>query len=453
MNDNLGKLKEIYQFLESISNEPNDELRNNIEVKNIYNAICSKQTQKEEVIGWLKLYPEINSDNLINVENMTLDECIIFFKRLFSALRDNMLEHDINIVYDELISDMKNEVPFLFKNFTKFMSIINCNCRFCDLLKEMNCNSIPFVSYEETKKIVSDFFGFIDPSGKIKNLFNNYIDSGNIYAWNKNENNIPEIVKKSVPLYIYYECFFFDDPIDNFINLPLDNNIKDAISLVHEFFHYYIPRCKYDNNNILKEFPSIFFETIFVKYLINLGYNENLLDKIYFYRLANHFQCMSSLEKKWDLITLKEKNKKLKIDNFAEKVDEEFLMKFVSEQDKDKYLKYIREFNAFEKEVARKKILFQINDLNCESIFRQISYLIGKVFTDKILEKDTDIVEASKKVLAVKDIITSNDMSFHYLLSYFDLWDYYYLLENTDKYNPTIPKKIEDKQLMKIKDI
>jgi len=66
-----------------------------------------------------------------------------------------------------------------------------------------------------------------------------------------------------------------------------------------------------------------------------------------------------------------------------------------------------------------------------------------------ILEKETDIKEAARKVLAVKDIITNNEMSFHYLLSYFELWDYYFIIENTDTYNPTIPKRIEDKQLVR----
>ena len=452
MNDVWEQLLEFYDFLEKISTETNEKLRDNIEVKNIYNAICTKESQKEQLKKLLEIYPDINHDNLINIETMTLDECIIFFKRLYLSLRDSILEHDINIIYDKLISDMKQEEPFLFKNITKFIFVIKNSFKVSDIEIEEYYGDIPYVSYDETKKLISDFFGYIDPSNVIKNSFNNYVDSGNIYAWNKRDGNVPKIIQEKFPEYVHSKCFFYPDSFNTFINAPLNNDIGDAISLIHEFFHYYISKCEYGNNKILKEFPSIFLETVFVKYLINLGYDKKLLNKIYFYRLENHFETLSSLQEIWSLVSIKEKKQNLKIEDFIKKCDEEFMMKIIPAHFKkyeNECLEYIRKINALAEEIARKKILIQIEELDCDNIFRKLSYLISKVFTDKILEKETDIKEAARKVLAVKDIITNNEMSFHYLLSYFELWDYYFLLENTDTYNPTIPKRIEDKQLVR----
>ena len=168
-----------------------------------------------------------------------------------------------------------------------------------------------------------------------------------------------------------------------------------------------------------------------------------------YFRIINHIYLMTSFKKMPEIIIKKKKKENIKIDDFIETLDEEWIINNFPKQYLDEFLEQVKKVNSEAPQIAKEKMIREINDLNCNRLSISLSYLVGKVFTDKILEKETDIVEASKKVLAVKDIITSNYMSFHYLLSYFELWDYYYLLENTDTYNPTIPKRIEDKQLVK----
>ena len=101
---------------------------------------------------------------------------------------------------------------------------------------------------------------------------------------------------------------FYDNGCHNLITAPLDNNLTDSIGLVHEFFHYYIRQSNYGNNKILTEFSSIFFETIFAKYLINNGYKEELINSIMYFRVINHIYLLDSFEKMLEMI-IKKKNK------------------------------------------------------------------------------------------------------------------------------------------------
>ncbi len=71
-------------------------------------------------------------------------------------------------------------------------------------------------------------------------------------------------------------------------------NIGTLASLVHEFIHY----VTFDNslkNYALSEFPSIFFERILAIFLLQKGYDKQVVDEMFYFRNKNNYEIISEL--------------------------------------------------------------------------------------------------------------------------------------------------------------
>ena len=209
-----------------------DELSNFLKYRN----------DKELIFEWLKQTQRFNTYNyLLEIASNYLKEYDFYFF-------DNI---------DEIFSKM-NE-----KNFDYVISSKNSNYK------------LQKFSLEDLENI---FFGFLDKIKAPKEWKEIYIDL-------KNNNRI--IFEESKDGKDNSKCFIDDDGIRK-IKVTTDGTVNDFISFVHEFIHYVSLQKDMPPFSLL-EFPSIYYERVAAIYLIDIGFDENIIKSVIENRNKNNF--------------------------------------------------------------------------------------------------------------------------------------------------------------------
>ena len=215
-----------------------DELSNFLKYRN----------DKELIFEWLKQTQRFNTYNyLLEIASNYLKEYDFYFF-------DNI---------DEIFSKM-NE-----KNFDYVISSKNSNYKLQKL------------SLEDLENI---FFGFLDKIKAPKEWKETYIDL-------KNNNRI--IFEESKDGKDNSKCFIDDDGIRK-IKVTTNGTVNDFISFVHEFIHYVSLQKDMPPFSLL-EFPSIYYERVSAIYLINIGFDENIIKSVIEDRNKNNFDIYNDL--------------------------------------------------------------------------------------------------------------------------------------------------------------
>lgn len=203
------------------------------------------ETEKEIIFSWFK---DKKRFDLLN--ELLKDQYKILIKT-----DDEETEHD----------------PFL-KNYMKEMNKILSSSYMnnMDILTDEDEKiKLPKLNQSELEQLCIEFLSYIDPSLKWLEEYNKL----------KKEDRI---VFTSGPN-INWECHGF--PIKSLIYAPLENTIRDFVSLIHEFSHIislsslegikkYLPVAT-------KEFPAIFFEMCAIEFLKEKGYSQEVIDILY----------------------------------------------------------------------------------------------------------------------------------------------------------------------------
>ncbi len=160
------------------------------------------------------------------------------------------------------------------------------NDRYIETPKDFECNES--ISFEDTKKIVGDFFKKYDEN--IYNFYIQYINTSKLI-----------VVDNMDSLYGY--CTNSNYLLDEYILMTKDDLIMDSITLAHEIIHaYHFSKIKYANSkeltrlsyNNLFEVYSSFIENIMFDYLEINGFK---IEDINFLRKAYDFELLSYLNK------------------------------------------------------------------------------------------------------------------------------------------------------------
>jgi hypothetical protein len=115
------------------------------------------------------------------------------------------------------------------------------------------------------KNLVDGYFKYIRAPKSWKDGFKMFLDKNKIIFTHKNDDSSAYIREKT----------------PNKIEISEDNNEAAFLSFTHEFAHYVSYKDKeYDNNYLLAEFPSIYFEVIAANYLADLGYDKNYIKSL-----------------------------------------------------------------------------------------------------------------------------------------------------------------------------
>lgn len=244
---------------ESIDGETLIQLNDNITDDMLWFMVACKffdcKTQFDELSNFLKyrndkelIFEWLKQTQRFNTYNYLLEIALNYLKEYDFYFFDNL---------DEIFSKM-NE-----KNFDYVISSKNSNYKLQKL------------SLEDLENI---FFGFLDKIKAPKEWKETYIDL-------KNNNRI--IFEESKDGKDNSKCFIDDDGIRK-IKVTTNGTVNDFISFVHEFIHYVSLQKDMPPFSLL-EFPSIYYERVAAIYLIDIGFDENIIKSVIENRNKNNF--------------------------------------------------------------------------------------------------------------------------------------------------------------------
>lgn len=134
---------------------------------------------------------------------------------------------------------------------------------------------IPKLSKRRFEELVVGALTYIDPTNK---LLEEYLEL------KKNDKINPIYGEQKKPCG-YYEVAnrFTGEIVDRYINIYMKRNLYDVKCLIHELGHYFYrntEETKGNDNELLCEFPSIYFEKKALEYLVKIGYSEAIVEEI-----------------------------------------------------------------------------------------------------------------------------------------------------------------------------
>lgn len=188
--------------------------------------------------------------------------------------------YEIQNCYEELLHEKIKSFQ-LSHLYTEIMSNIDTIYRVIDFTtnqRNRNQNKsvkIPKLSKRRFEELVVGVLTYIDPTNQ---LLEEYLEL-------KNNDKIKPIYGEPEKPCGYYEVVnrFTGKITDRYINIYMRKNLADVKNLIHELGHYFyrnIEETKGNSNELLCEFPSIYFEKKALEYLVKVGYSEAIVEEI-----------------------------------------------------------------------------------------------------------------------------------------------------------------------------
>ena len=286
----------------------------------------------------------------------------------------NDYEKIIRIHINRLLNDLKNSKnfysSFIYNNLTGLSNLFmnyTMNLLSNKSMIEYDYNKIPKVNEKELNEITSIILSHIDPTHELLKEYNKY----------KDENKI-EIIKNQNSD-INNSCFYINNESDFGIKLYAYNDLRDVITLLHEFGHMHFSLINTPYNFLLespfifREYPSIYFERKAEELLYQFGYSKEGITN------ASNFRNEDNCVKITDMIPLLnalDTNKNKRIEEYDLSMYNNFNIQ-------KEYLKKCGyDDNSIEQIINQKKY-FDISGMMDNSIIeKSLRYLIGTVLAD-----------------------------------------------------------------------
>lgn len=248
-----------------------------------------------------------NGDTVVMLDNGTSEDMLWFmiackffdYRTKFNELSDFLkYRHNSEYIFDwlketqrfttynyllEIASNYLREYDLsFFDNIGEIVSKMNEESIALALsLPNESDYDLPKISLENLERIFFDFLNSIRAPEKWKNL----------YTKLKNENKI--LFEESIDGLERSKVFFDVDGIRK-IRVTTDGTIKCFVSFVHEFMHYVSLQGNMPPFSLF-EFPSIYYERVAANYLVEIGYDENIIKQVIRDRNQNNLDIYSSL--------------------------------------------------------------------------------------------------------------------------------------------------------------
>ena len=205
-------------------------------------------------------------------------------KTLYEFLRDifryRMLNDLIFDLYNDITIDRQDK--FMIENLSSINDIVrNIIKKYesCDYNEE----KLPSLSHENLEEYFVGFLKMIDKSGDYLKVYNNLKASKKLIFFDELDEEEREKIRRSLDV--------LDEKSNNFskkLHVIIDRkgNISDFRNLAHEFIHHYLEVIGVDPkmNYLFREFPSIFYENIAIRFLLMKGYFFVDISNLYNYR-------------------------------------------------------------------------------------------------------------------------------------------------------------------------
>ena len=188
--------------------------------------------------------------------------------------------YEIRDCYEELLHEKIKSFQSSHL-YTEIMSNIDTIYRVIDFTtnqRNRNQNKsvkIPKLSKRRFEERVIGALTYIDPTNKLLEEYLEFKKEGKV--------NLIYGEPKGISGYIEIENRFTREIVDRYINIYMKRNLYDVKCLIHELGHYFYRNTEEtaDNDNrLLVEYPSIYFEKKALEYLVKVGYSEAIIEEI-----------------------------------------------------------------------------------------------------------------------------------------------------------------------------
>lgn len=196
-------------------------------------------------------------------------------EHIFEWLKQTQRFNTYNYLLDITLNNLKEYDFYFFDNINEIFSKMNEKNFDYVLSSETSSYKLQKMSLEAFENI---FFGFLNKIKAPKEWKEIYIDL---------KNNDRIIFEESKDGKDNSKCFIDDDGIRK-IKVTIDGTINVFILFVHEFSHYVSLQKNMPPFSLL-EFPSIYYERVAAIYLINIGFDENIIKSVIEDRNKNNF--------------------------------------------------------------------------------------------------------------------------------------------------------------------
>ncbi len=202
---------------------------------------------------------------------------------IFNWLKETQRFNIYNYLLEFESNYLKQYDPSFFTNIDELLSEMSETTLF-NLSSEKVNYDLPKLPMENFEELLFAFLDSIKAPERWKE----------IYLKLKNENRI--IFEESKDEIDHSECFKDADGIRK-IRVTTDGTIIYFITFVHEFMHFiYLCDSFIDFASFsLLELPPLYFERIAAKYLISIGYDENIIKQVIETRNQNNIELFWSL--------------------------------------------------------------------------------------------------------------------------------------------------------------
>ena len=263
------------------------------------------------------------------------------------------------------------------KNITKKYK--EANIDLTEKVKTINVNNnIKYdkISFKELDILFEQFLKEIDKTGNWLKEYKKVKRNGNLAFYEKDDND-------NLDMASYVK--------DDTIRIGKTNDIRDFVTLAHEFTHYISKTDLNEDPVITNEFPSIYFELIATYFLERSGYDKEQTEAMRNERLVDSYNHIKGIYEGLD---------KLLKENITEnEILNECLEQAKIEKSMNLYLYYFSERTEKEyKELNDLQLTYEIltqklmNRLGVGTYISKCeSYIIGLSLASKMIEKNEDM--------------------------------------------------------------
>lgn len=280
-----------------------------LELYELYYLVYAYAVHGEEVVAydmesvWKKICDMYFDENKNMLDIYDDNDRDILFKWMQGKCRYQLLDTLILNMFYKFVNEenngLDNRDEFFINNIDMMNEImkheyVNINNKIYN--NDINLSAI---SKNKTIAIVKEILLEIDANGEWLRIYEEALSNNRIIYLNELDSDKEKKLKDKLGLpslkYVENTCLSIGKSKDWYIFLKYKNDISDVTTTIHEMVHFINKHCNKGEQEepLLREFPSIFFELYAGKYLVKIGYDESEIERLNSGRLADTYMALN----------------------------------------------------------------------------------------------------------------------------------------------------------------
>lgn len=291
--------KTFYEIVNQFfNNEGINDLLGNSDILSIFyiETLIRKNISKQKLL--IQPNPNITDEMLYSIiayiyftKTGTFDDFVNYLKdkkdvnKILSWLQAEARFDAYNYLLETTVNYLKQTDFDFLSNISDIIKMMLTQLMNNDLTQQPEEEiSVPLITSQKFDQLFNEFLKFINAPESWNSMYDELKSSDRI-CFEKQVDNLNTSM-----------CYRDDNGIVRIL-VSTDGTMKDLYNFVHEFMHYISMKNSVTLSQFsISEFPSIFFEKIFARFLKDKGYKEDTVDKMLEDRNRNNIEtCMELL--------------------------------------------------------------------------------------------------------------------------------------------------------------